>query len=83
MTKFEYQILQSQNAAVTFVNGQWQGEGSPQQATEAADPLAGCPVLWDYLDQAGEQGWELIASSPHPREGVTVEVLYLKKEKFG
>lgn len=83
MKKYEYQVLQIQNASVTFVNGTWQGLGVAEQAVDADEPLAGCPKLWDYLNEMGDQGWEMVASSPRHPEQVTVEVLYLMKEKFG
>ena len=76
MAQFEYMICSAQLMYVTFVNGQWQGE-LPPNATSA---LETCPKLWDFLQNAGQNGWDLITvtTSAKPDELTT---LYLKREK--
>ncbi|MFH2006752.1 MAG: hypothetical protein ABI333_09220 [bacterium] len=83
MKQYEYRVCQTQGAAVTFVNGEWQGAGTPEDAATSNDPLAECPLLWDYLNEAGHDGWELVATAVRHPEQSSVEVLYLKKDRYG
>jgi hypothetical protein len=79
---FKYRVCQMQAARVTFVNGRWQG----LQVTEGADTAQlynSCPMIWEYLESAGRDGWELVASAP--QIDVTTgqraaNLLFLKKE---
>jgi hypothetical protein len=74
---YEYRVCQLQQAKVTFVNGTWAGN-KPMDPAKAEDSLSACSTIWDYLYDAGREGWELIATSvtaqTPPRE-----VLYLKR----
>lgn len=76
-TRYEYRVCQLQQAKVTFVNGIWAGSRSMDPA-RVDESLATCSMTWDYLHDAGREGWELVATSvsaqspPH-------EVLYLKR----
>jgi hypothetical protein len=87
MGKFEYRVCQVQNTRVTFVNG----------CLLRADPFIvpqdqTLPTVWDYLQQAGSEGWELVAAldSPHDESSMEVgmggvghyQVLYLKRPSF-
>ncbi len=78
MIKFEYMICSAQLMHLTFVNGQWQGD-LPPGVNGALDT---CPKLWDFLQEAGDDGWELITvtSFVKPDELTT---LYLKRKKTG
>jgi hypothetical protein len=60
---------------VTFINGQWQGD-VPSNATGA---LETCPHLHEFLQEAGEGGWELISVTSTADDKLTT--LYLKREK--
>jgi hypothetical protein len=79
---FKYRVCQTQMARVTFVNGRWQG----LQVAEETDPAQlynSCPMVWEYLESAGRDGWELVASAP--QIDVTsgqhaANLLFLKKE---
>lgn len=76
---FEYQICAMQNGRVTFVNGQWQGTIAP----ESEDPnqaLDTCPVVWRFLQRAGQEGWELVSAINQPLEDVHLQTLFLKRE---
>jgi hypothetical protein len=71
-------------ARVTFVNGRWQGL---QIESADADTLYNsCPMVWEYLDAAGRDGWELVAAAPHAISdagGISnaTNLLFLKKEE--
>ena len=79
MEQYEYRVCQAQQSRVTFVNGLWAGQmdstdPNPQQA------LNSCPATWDYLNQAGTDGWKLIAVTTRVQEeGAVVDVLYLRR----
>ena len=84
--QFEYLVCQTQFGRVTFANGQWQGtiaigSGDSQAALDS------CPQVWDYLNQAGRAGWQLItaANATITNEGQTSQVsyqLFLKRERM-
>lgn len=72
-------------ARVTFVNGHWQGLQVPEESNPN-ELYNSCPMIWDYLESAGRDGWELVGSSiqaiNYAESGNTVSLLYLKKEHF-
>ena len=81
---FKYRVCQVEMTRVTHVNGQWQGLQVPEVAGSET-VFNSCPMVWEYLDAAGRDGWELVTSagdSSTPREGVSVRfsLLFLKKE---
>lgn len=79
MTQYEYRVCQIQQARVTFVNNQWAGL-VPHTNSDAQKALNSCPQVWDYLNQAGANGWELVAVTTRTQEeGDVVDVLYLKR----
>lgn len=76
--RYEYQVCQVQSARVTFVNGAWVGGVAPSAENyEAA--LGSCPAVWDYLQEAGREGWELVGAHSQPTAGEVLEKLYLKR----
>ena len=79
-SRYEYQVCSVQQARVTFVNGAWQGRVEPSAENSDA-ALQSCPQVWDYLQEAGYDGWELAASAAHQTEQAGYEVLYLKRER--
>jgi hypothetical protein len=79
MPQFEYQVCQVQSAAVTFVNGVWQGDVPMAQLNEPQEISDHCPKVWEYLNLAGQQGWELVAVSAEIFEHGRLELLYLKR----
>lgn len=57
----EYLVCIVQSGRVTFVNGAWQGTVRLDSGdTQAA--LDSCPQVWDYLNRAGADGWELVGA---------------------
>ncbi len=76
MTQFEYMVCATQLMHLTFVNGQWQGSLPPN----ANGALETCPMLWDFLQEVGRNGWELITVTPSPKLD-EVSTVYLKREK--
>lgn len=78
MTRFEYMICSSQLMRVTFVNGRWQGNLSP----DTPGALETCPDLWEFLQRVGNSGWELVSVTSDQAEGEAIlTTLYLKREK--
>lgn len=78
MARFEYMICSSQLMRVTFVNGRWQGDLSP----DSPGALDTCPDLWEFLQRIGNGGWELVSVTSDQVEGEAVlTTLYLKREK--
>jgi len=84
--QFEYLVCQTQYGRVTFANGQWQGTiaigAGDTQAT-----LDSCPQVWDYLNQVGRLGWQLIATANATitNEGQTSQIsyqLFLRRERM-
>ena len=79
---FSYRVCQTEMARVSFVNGHWQG----LQVSEHSTPTElynSCPMVWEYLESAGRDGWELVAvSSPDQGLGgsTSATLLFLKKE---
>ena len=78
--KYEYQVCSVQQARVTFVNGAWQGRVAPGVGDHDA-ALQSCQQVWEYLDAAGYDGWELTAASAHQADQADYEVLYLRRER--
>jgi hypothetical protein len=89
--QFEYRVCQVQNTRVTFVNGS-PPEAKPSDTSQREQLLTVGPTVWEYLQQAGTEGWELVAAldSAHDESSLDVgmggvghyQVLYLKREKF-
>lgn len=81
---FKYRVCQMQMSRVTFVNGHWQG----LQVAEETDPAQlynSCPMVWEYLDSAGRDGWELVVSAKQTDSYTeaaanVASLLFLKKE---
>lgn len=71
-------------ARVTYVNGGWQGLQVPEVA--GADTVFNsCPMVWEYLEAAGRDGWELVSVAEHAvshgaEVSNSVNLLFLKKE---
>jgi hypothetical protein len=79
---FKYRVCQTQMARVTFVNGHWQGLQVPEESNPT-ELYNSCPMVWEYLESAGREGWELVAvSSQTDGMGVSTaaNLLFLKKE---
>jgi hypothetical protein len=84
--QFEYLVCQTQYSRVTFANGEWQGtvaliSGDSQAALDS------CPQVWDYLNEAGRVGWQLItaANATITNDGQNSQVsyqLFLKRERM-
>ena len=74
MARFEYLVVFVEHDRVVSANGHWQGEkerGEPEA-------LESCPSLFPYLEDAGAQGWELVAVDPEDRGTAQ---LYFKRNR--
>ena len=74
MTRFEYLVVFLQNDHVVSANGHWQGT---VERGETGD-VESCPTLFDYLAEAGAQGWELVSLDP---EDKGTAQLYFKRTR--
>lgn len=72
MTKFEYLVVFMQNDRVLTANGHWQGLVDKGEDGD----VDSCPSLFEYLEDAGAQGWDLVAVDP---EGEGTAQLYFKR----
>ncbi len=72
MARFEYLVVFVENDRVIRANGHWQGERD--------DDVSSCPSLFEYLESAGAQGWDLVAVDP---EGRGTAQLYFKRTHAG
>lgn len=78
MKKFESQTLQIQQTRVTWINGQW--AGAIALGTDADRAFQSCPQLWDYLANAGRQGWSVAATAVLPNNGSEFVMMWLQRE---
>jgi hypothetical protein len=80
---FKYRVCQMQMSRVTFVNGHWQGLQVPEE-TDTAQLYNSCPMVWEYLESAGRDGWELVATAEqaisYGEVANATSLLFLKKE---
>ena len=72
MKRFEYLVVYQENNRILTANGNWQG------TVERGDDgdIESCPDKFEYLAEAGAQGWELVAIDP---EETGTCVLYFKR----
>ncbi|MDQ2920159.1 MAG: hypothetical protein M3R52_00880 [Acidobacteriota bacterium] len=71
---------------MTFANGEWQRSIALSSGDSQA-ALDSCPQVWDYLNQVGRAGWQLItaANATITNEGPTSQVSYqifLRRERM-
>jgi hypothetical protein len=84
MQNYEYQVCSVQYGRVTFVNGAWRGT-VPLSVGDTNVALESCPNTWDYLQEAGRDGWELVAVVTHPnqqQQNAPQDMLYLKRPSW-
>ena len=74
MSRFEYLVVFVERDRVVSANGHWQGEVERGQEGD----WASCPSLFEYLGDAGAQGWELVAVDP---EDQGTAQLYFKRHR--
>ena len=72
MTRFEYLVVFMKSDRVLTANGHWQGTTERGQDGDSES----CPSLFDYLSEAGAQGWELVCIDP---EDTGTAQLYFKR----
>ena len=81
MSRFQHQVCYSVMDRVTFVNGVWQGADIPEAKRQQKD-VEKCPLIWDYLQRAGTEGWELVCvleSASAVKGQPSVRTLFLKR----
>ena len=84
--QFEYLVCQTQYSRVTFANGEWQGTIALNSGDSQA-ALDSCPQVWDYLNEAGRVGWQLITAvnATITNDGQNSQVsnqIFLKRERM-
>ncbi|MDX1663395.1 MAG: hypothetical protein R3272_06345 [Candidatus Promineifilaceae bacterium] len=78
--QFEYRVCAMQNNRITFANGAWQG-ALPPDGEDPNAALASCPAVWDYLEEAGQAGWELVSTVNQTVADVEMQTLFLKRRR--
>jgi len=78
--RIEFRVCQVQNTRITFVNGEWQG-GKPLAADRVDESLQSCSMEWDFLQAAGDDGWDLVAVAQGIGGDTNARVLYLRRER--
>lgn len=79
---FEHLVLYSVMDRVTFANGQWLGADIPEAERTHKD-VETCLLVWEYLNQAGAEGWELVSILETPSQVKNqphVRTFFLKRE---
>ena len=74
MVRFEYLVVFQRDDRVLTANGHWQGEVPRGDDGDEAS----CPSLFEYLTEAGAQGWELVTVDP---EETGTAQLYFKRSR--
>ena len=79
MIRFEYMICTAQLMRITFVNGRWQGDLSP----DTPGALESCPDMWEFFQRVGNSGWELVSviANNAAKEDAILTTLYFKRER--
>lgn len=79
---YEYQVCSVQYGRVTFVNGAW--HGSEPFGGDTNKVLESCPNVWDFLREAGRDGWELVSVVTHAqeRQDAVLDMMYLKRPSW-
>jgi hypothetical protein len=80
---YKYRVCQMQMSRVTFVNGLWQGL-QVHEGMDQSQLYNSCPMVWEYLDSAGRDGWELTGTAQQAitygsEVANTTSLLFLKK----
>ena len=77
---FEYLVVQVQDMRATFANGQWVGSISLEAAkTDFTAGLNSCMQIWDYVQVAGRDGWEMVGTTSMGAPGAEFQMLYFKR----
>ena len=79
--QFDYQVCYGVGDRVTFVNGIWLGRDIPESERKQED-IQSCPLMWEYLNRAGADGWELVTILETPAaRGNLIRTYFLKRER--
>ena len=75
--RYEYLVCVEQETRVTWVNGVW--AGTKKGEIPAPQEFQTCPHTWEFLNEKGEEGWELVSVAPVTR---TVDDIVHESEKL-
>ena len=83
--RWEYRVWSLQLGKVLWDNGAWTGRVAVNKGSEK-EMLESCPAVWDYLNAAGAEGWELVSATPSTvtRQGAHEPIassLFLKRTR--
>ena len=86
-TAYEYLVCQMQMGRITFVNGEWRGSIDYRSDTDPDTALNSCPQVWEYLNRAGAEGWELVGAVDQTithldKYSQVMSHLYLKRASY-
>ncbi len=81
LNRFSYRVVTVQDLHVTFVNGKWNGKVDREQV-DVATAFTSCPMIYEYLEVAGADGWELVTVNDHRTADSWLQNLYLKRSVY-
>jgi hypothetical protein len=77
--RFEYQVCYGVADRITFANGTWLGADIPESKRKQED-IQTCPLMWEHLNSAGIEGWELLTVLETPSgRGGAVRTYFLQR----
>lgn len=74
---YEYLVCVEQENRVTWVNGAW--AGAKKGEVPGHEEFQACPHTWEFLNEKGADGWELVSVVPVTR---TVDDAVYESEKL-
>ncbi|MFP2925747.1 hypothetical protein ACLESO_11115 [Pyxidicoccus sp. 3LG] len=78
--QFEYLVAQVQEGRVTFVNGKWVGKVPMEEVVrKGGHDASSCELIWDWLQDQGRQGWELVSVTTEAVPGTILTQVYMKR----
>lgn len=79
MTSWSYTVASVQDSRVTWINGEWNGQVAVSSGADDQAKMDSCPLVWQWLQTVGAQGWELVSVVQKPAQASMFQTLYLRR----